>query len=249
VLILNHKPSERPVTFVTPQDIASGLILEDPEYSREFEPVLWLVLEDHDIRMDPTIPLEKQRETQDIGLLSSRFWHWQVSINWSTQWNEGVPPHHYRVRYKGEEVAVMSPYFLFRTCPFCRLGDPCRNGEYDISWLFLYRYCPRHPITGQETVRDLPACAPAHACRGPYWEGRLLGTCRRFDWFGPGMLLGSQGLDPRQVFQRDVAEELAVRTNKDRLAVEMAQPDDRTSPLLASDIGKYDPTTGEVVAA
>ena len=74
---------------------------------------------------------------------------------------------------------------------------------------------------------------PAHQCRGPAFDGRLLNTCRQLDWFGSGVLLGSQGLEPWEVFQRDCAEELARRENQNKLAVDYSTPDHIESAQLA----------------
>ena len=232
-----HAPKhDGTVGFISPQDIDSGRYSEDPEYSDEFEPIYWLLMEYHDIRMDPTLSMDKQMEGAEIGLLTVDFAPWSATINWSTTWQEGLPPHNYRVKYRGEAVAVMSPYLLVRTCPFCRLGDPRVNGLWDPAGLFLHTYCPRHPITGQETRKDFPAVAPAHACRGPAYQGKLLGTCRQFDWFGTGILLGSGEMSPREVLQRDAAEALAVRTNKDKFAQDFAQPYNYDALKQVSDI-------------
>lgn len=226
-------PKTHTVDFVSAQDIAEGRILEDPEYSQIWETVFWLLTTEHSIKADPTLPLLKQQEGAQSGIIDLRFWHWHVSVNWDERWNQGIPPHHYRVRYKGDEVAVMSPYFLVRTCPFCRLGDPWSRGQYRPEGLYLWAHCPRNPRTGGATPHDFPAVLPAHPCRGPAYDGRLLNTCRQLDWFGSGLLLGSQGLEPWEVFQRDCAEELAKRENMNKLAVDYSTPDHIENAQLA----------------
>lgn len=223
-------------------------VLEDPEYSREFEPILWLLMEEHDMRVDPTMSAEKQRVSGDIGVLTTEFGNWRVALNWSSQWNQGVPPHHYAVTWVGkfgdtseQEVACLSPYFLARTCPFCKLGNPRPDGrEFDMRWMFLHAYMPYNPINGQPTPPDLAAVAPAHRCRGPYYDGRLLGTCQQFDWFGTGVF-DSMGRGPREMLQLDAAEALAKATDKDRYATDMAVPDDLEALGLAQDA----PTDGD----
>ena len=219
-------------------------VLEDPEFSREFEPVFWMLSEVHDIKMDPTLSAEKQRESANIGLLSHEWGNWRVSLNWSTHWNEDIPPHHYRVEWASkfsktakEPVAVLSPYFLYRTCPFCRAGDPRAGGNFDIRRLRMATWIPRHPLTGGPTPPDLPACAPAHACRGPFYDGKLLGTCRQFDWFGEGIFLGSAAIGPREVFQRECSEELERLTNETGISGKFQTPDDHAAAAAASDIG------------
>lgn len=221
-------------------EIDAGNYYEDPEYSRSYLPVQGLIFEDHDIVMDGSLSKDQQIAAADIGLLHTAFGRWKIASNWSPKWHDGVPPNHYLVNYNGQDVACMSPFMFPRTCPFCRYGDPWTGTRYQVQRLYMKHWIPNHPQTGYPTPDMLPAVAVAHACRGPFdtASGKLLGTCRMLDWYGGGILLGSMGLEPAEVFQRECAEELARRTNVDSLAIEFSTPDDYSSAASARDIGQ-----------
>jgi len=202
---------------------------EDPEYAAEFEPILWLIMEENDIRMDPTLNAETQVRNGEVGVLKADFWKWGVRLNWSTQWMKGIPPHHYRVLFNHEEVGILSPYELVRTCWKCRLGDPREGREWKPEMYYVRGIHPEAPP-------ELPWCLPAHRCRGPLYEGKLLGTCGEIDWHAYTI--------PRGQLQVDAAEALAVKANKDSLASTMAVPYNPSSQLKAQDIGAGAPSGG-----
>ena len=224
--------------FLTAAEVDDGNYFEDPEYSNTYLPVQGLIFEGHDIVMDATLSKDEQIRSADIGLLFAEFGPWKISSNWSPQWHGGVPPNHYLVNYNGTNVACMSPFMYPRTCPDCKHGDPWDGRRYHGERLYMKYWIPTFPLTGGPTPDMLPAVCAALPCRGPFdpGSGKLLGTCGGMDWWGGGILLGSAGLEPAEVFQRDCAEELARITGDNHLAITMNQPDDYASAASARSI-------------
>lgn len=213
---------------------------EDPEYADIFEPALWLILQNHDINLDPTIDYGKTRSEQlakaQLGVLYHSFGNWNIAVNWQTLWAQSIPPHHFAVhfcaKYEGSKsrastgevlVGIMSPYFLLRTCWQCRLGDPIGP---DGDWNEERYYKPLNhalidqavsdesltPDEGAQLKTDLIDKAPKVVPAMPCPD------CEMYDWFGD--LHGGIIARPED-FISDAADELAKITGLDHLAKDM----------------------------
>lgn len=196
------------VPLLQDTDLDDGGWEEDPEYSDEFEPALWILLERYDIQMDPTLSFEDSMAGRDIGVLTAKFWKWTISLNWQTVWARHIPPHHMAVEFDGTEVGIISPWLTLRTCWKCRRGNPIgRDGKYSENGLWVY----------SKQIGRVPAVLPAHPCPGrlqKVGEEVVRIPCGEYDWYASFV--------SREQFQRDAAEEVAKDTNDDTLAQEMA---------------------------
>ena len=197
---------------------------DSPEYSDEFEPALWVIHHQHDIRMDPTIDAGKTKQERlamaQLGVLWARFGLWNIAVNWQTQWAQTIPPHHMAVEYKGELVGILSPYLLMRTCWKCRRGNPLRSdGAWDERG--YYAYLPKvMRVARPELAPRAPAVLPAHPCPAK--------GCGAWDWFGSR---DGEVVVRREDFQRDAAEAIADISGNHRLAVSMRQQHDPETGL------------------
>lgn len=219
---------------------------EDPEFSDEFEPGLWLIHQHHDIRMDPTVDYKKDLGTRmdnaNIGVLTHTFGCWRIYVNWSTEWAQKIPPHHMAVEFGAGHtggmrskrastewrlVGIISPYMTMRTCWSCRRGNPIIDGRFNEDGYWV-RADPDKieaaVVAGNVTPEEaavfpdkIPAVFPAHACPAV--------GCGEYDWFGD-MQFGATAR--REDFQRDAAESLALVTGMDNLATDMRMTHDPT---------------------
>ena len=196
-----------------PEQADDGNWIEDPEYSDEFEPALWIILQRYDISMDPTMGLEAAMAARDIGLLTAKFGKWSIAINWATQWAQKIPPHHLAVEFNGDLVGILSPWLTMRTCWSCGRGNPIGpDGKFHEDLLYV-----------PTKAGPMPAVLPAHACPGRLEKHNsqvIRRPCGKFDWFAHFVT--------REDFQRDAAEVVAKDTGEDYLAADMAVVHDPT---------------------
>ena len=176
---------------------------EDPEISDEFEPCLWVVMQQNDITMDPTMSAEDSLRGSNIGILSASFGKWTIFVNWQLKWSQVIPPHHVGVEYDGELKGVISPYLTMRTCWHCRRGNPLNSdGVYNDAGYWVYPpkgFLAKYPFMPNKW----PAVYPANPCP----------DCGEYDWFAATI--------EREALQRDAAEETARLTEIDKLAMDM----------------------------
>lgn len=230
VHIIGEKKSASNIILLG-QDIEDESLDEDPEYSDEFEPAIWLIHHNYDITMDPTIDQGKTRDEQlaqaEIGILEADFGGWKIYVNWQLKWAQKIPPHHMGVERRGVLVGIVSPYLTMRTCWNCGRGDALHDGEWndDRMWVKVNRKVLEERISaGAITLEEantmparIPAVLPAHPCPKP--------DCKQYDWFGD---MGDGLIARREDFQRDAAEALAERTGKENVAIDMRMHHDPT---------------------
>lgn len=214
---------------------------EDPEYSDEFEPGLWLIHQHHDIILDPTVDYkrdERQRlDSANLGVLSHTFGCWRIYVNWQTVWAQKIPPHHMAIEFgaggmggvkkrastEWRLVGIISPYLTMRTCWSCGRGNPSINGRYtdDGYWVRVDRDKIAAAVhagnitweEGEAFPDKVPAVLPAHACV----------RCGEYDWFGDTQF---GAVARREDFQRDAAESLARVTGISSIATSMRMTHD-----------------------
>ena len=208
------------IDFIPPEQVDDGSWLEDPEFAREFIPIQMLFLQRNHVTIDPTMSAERQKASADQGLFEIRFKPWVVYLNWSTQWQGRIPPHHYAVEFHGETLGILSPFALVRTCWKCRLGSPRVGSTWWPGLMYVRSVHPKAPPRW-------PWVRPAYPCWGPLENSYLIRTCGEMDWW-------ARTID-RELVQRDAAEALAIEAETDSYASDMLGRDDPHSPGLARD--------------
>jgi len=226
---------------------------EDPEFSDLFEPALWLVHEQYDIRLDPTVDYKKtvgeRMDSANLGVLQHTFGNWRIYVNWQTVWAQKIPPHHMAVEFGsrglgGERrsstvwslVGIISPYLTMRACWNCARGNPIVNGQYDDNGYYkeinrervdaaLAEMRLTDPTVTEEEFADVTFGADRIPTRIPaVLPHHPCPACGEYDWFGD-----TGGVIARpDDFQRECAETLALVTGQDELAVEMRKIHDPT---------------------
>ena len=187
-------------------DLDDGSWDELPEISDEFEPGLFIVMEQYDISMDPTMGNDQAMRNRDLGVLGASFGivddsrkQWSILVNWQTVWADRIPPHHMGVAYDGQPVGIISSFLTMRACWKCALGQPIVNGEYSDDGY----YRPGGKI---------PWVLPAHPCP----------RCKEYDWWGTGTSIIGGIQARREDFQRSAAEHLERMTGKEGVADSMS---------------------------
>ena len=226
---------------------------EDPEYSDLFEPALWLIHQAHDIRLDPTVDYNRDRqqrlEQANLGVLDHTFGVWRIYVNWQTTWAQKIPPHHMAVEFGAKGmggirrastewrlVGIISPYLTMRTCWNCAHGNPIVNGRFDERGYWVSVNKDRVEATMRQLREERPDMTDEEFAQVLFgmdeipdrvpavWPHHPCSKCGEYDWFGD-----CSGVIARpEDFQRDCAESLAIVTGDDVHATTMREIHDPT---------------------
>lgn len=89
------------------------------------------------IEVDPHLHGDAAKKALDHGVFHGRMGLWDLSLNWTTQWQQQIPPYHLWVRYNDVDVAMLGPYLTWRYCPTCKVEaiptQPCPRCK-DRDW-------------------------------------------------------------------------------------------------------------------
>ncbi len=92
--------------------------------------------------IDPMIDAETAKKNESVGVFSSSFAGFKLTLNWMPTKHGSIPPRHIAVECLGEVVGIIGPYMHIRKCWRCDLEgyrDPaCRH-----PWVVPFERCPR----------------------------------------------------------------------------------------------------------